>query len=191
MEELALDYTKRLILSRAKVFLPNGDLSLFFDIKDDDLFELLFEVSMNIPRKVGYILSYCYESNLIHNTKITQAAIGNAAVRYYDEVVRKYFESNQYVLRPFDDRVSIENQKGLMDKIVTKQLSNKQSIYKSNAKLFKNRNKPTSHFVIGDRFTNYVNKRISLTGNSPLLPMAIACVLGSHWGRYPLPYRTS
>ena len=148
MEELALHYTKRLILSRAKVFLPNGDLSLFFDIKDDDLFELLFEVSMNIPRKVGYILSYCYESNLIHNTKITQAAIGNAAVRYYDEVVRKYFESNQYVLRPFDDRVSIENQKGLMDKIVTKQLSNKQSIYKSNAKLFKNRNKPTSHFVV-------------------------------------------
>lgn len=147
MEELALNYTKRLIDNRMEIFL-NQDITTYFDIKEDELYELLFDLSMNIPRKMGYILSYCYDSHLIHGNRITKAALRNAAVRYYDEVIKKYFESNAYILRPFNDRVSIENQKDLINKIIHQQINNKLSIAKSNAKLFKVDGQPTSHFVI-------------------------------------------
>jgi predicted transcriptional regulator len=163
MEELALDYTKRLINNRVKVFLGNEGLSSYFDIKDVELYELLFDLSMNIPRKMGYILSYCYESNLIHGNKITKAALGNAAVRYYDEVIKKYFESNPYILRPFTDRVSIENQKDLINKIVKQQVSNKLSIAKSSAKLFKVEGQPASHFVVSNEL-NQLLDNLELNG---------------------------
>lgn len=114
MEELAIGYTRRLINNRAKIFLGEGNLSEYFDMKNEELFEVLFDVSMNIPRKMGFILSYCYESNLIHGNKITKAAIANASVRYYDEVISRYFESNLHIMRPFNDKVEIENQKDLM-----------------------------------------------------------------------------
>lgn len=148
MEELALDYTKRIINNRENIYLGENGLASYFDIKRDELYEVLFELSMNIPRKMGYILSYCYESSLIHGNKITKAALGNASVRYYDEVIRKYFESNAYILRAFNDRVSIENQKELINKIVMQQKNNKSSIAKSSAKLFKVEGQPTSHFVV-------------------------------------------
>ncbi|HCC08021.1 MAG TPA: hypothetical protein DEP72_07705 [Clostridiales bacterium] len=148
MEELALNYTKRLINNRSNIYLKDEEFTNYFDIKEDEMYELLFDLSMNIPRKMGYILSYCYDSNLIHGNKITKAALGNAAVRYYDEVIKKYFEANAYILRPFNDRVSIENQKDLINKIMEQQINNKSSIGKSNAKLFKVEGQPTSHFVI-------------------------------------------
>ncbi|SHI46752.1 hypothetical protein [Clostridium intestinale] len=157
MEELALDYTKRLINNRVKVFLGDEGLSNYFDIKDNELYELLFDLSMNIPRKMGYILSYCYESNLIHGNKITKASLGNAAVRYYDEVIKKYFESNPYILRPFTDRVSIENQKDLINKIVKQQVANKLSIAKSSAKLFKVEGQPASHFVVSNELSQLLD----------------------------------
>ena len=157
MEELALDYTRRLINNRVKVFLENEWLNSYFDIKDTELYELLFDLSMNIPRKMGYVLSYCYESNLIHGNKITKAALGNAAVRYYDEVIKKYFESNPYILRPFTDRVSIENQKDLINKIVKQQVSNKLSIAKSSAKLFKVEGQPASHFVVSNELSQLLD----------------------------------
>lgn len=157
MEELALDYTKRLITNRERVFIGEQGLSNYFDIKDGELYELMFDLSMNIPRKMGYILSYCYDSHLIHGNKITKAALGNAAVRYYDDVIKKYFESNPYILRPFADRVSIENQKDLITKIVKQQMDNKISIGKSTAKLFKAEGQPTSHFVVSNELSDLLD----------------------------------
>ena len=157
MEELALNYTKRLITNRERIFIGEQGLSNYFDIKDGELYELMFDLSMNIPRKMGYILSYCYESHLIHGNKITKAALGNAAVRYYDDVIKKYFESNPYILRPFADRVSIENQKDLIDKIIKQQMENKLSIGKSSAKLFKAEGQPTSHFVVSNELSDLLD----------------------------------
>ena len=157
MEELALDYNIRLIENRTASFFKNSSFYDFFDIKKEELHELLFEVSMNIPRKLGYILSYCYESNLIHESKITRASIGNAAQRYYEEVVESYFEANPYITRPFNDKVNIANQLNLLNKIVSKQKYNKQSISKSKAKIFSNTEQPTSHFVVNEDFSTLLN----------------------------------
>lgn len=157
MEELALDYTKRLISTRAEFFFVNSNFYDYFDIKREELHELLFEVSMNIPRKLGYILSYCYDANLIHGTKITKASIGNAAQRYYEEVTESYLEANPYVIRPFTDKINIANQLSLLEKIIKKQRYNKQSIAKSRAKIFKVPEQPTSHFVVNDDFSPLLN----------------------------------
>lgn len=165
MEEIALSYTKRLIDNRTKVYFSDNSFKEYFDMDNKELYEMLFELSMNIPRKMGYILSYCYESNLIHNIKITKASLANAAVRYYDEVVKKYFESNRFVLRPFNDRSSIENQKSLTEKIVKKQIENKSSIAKSTAKLFNVVGKPTSHFVIANELSELLDN-LELNGYS-------------------------
>lgn len=157
MEELAIGYTRRLINNRAKIFLGEGNLSEYFDMKNEELFEVLFDVSMNIPRKMGFILSYCYESNLIHGNKITKAAIANASVRYYDEVISRYFESNLHIMRPFNDKVEIENQKDLIKKIVITQTSNKQKIAKSSAKIFQIEGQPVSHFVINNDWSGLLD----------------------------------
>jgi hypothetical protein len=105
MEMLALDYTKRLIKKRLEIFFPENNWERFFDIKLEDLYDLLFSVSFNNPRKIGYILSYCYESCLIHSTKITVEAIEKASNRYFNEVTLKYFLANQYVTKPFNDKL--------------------------------------------------------------------------------------
>ena len=163
MEELALDYNQRLIENRSKLFFLNSSFYDYFDIKKPDLHEMLFDVSMNIPRKLGYILSYCYESHLIYNSKITKAALGNAAQRYYEEITESYFESNPFITRPFSDKINIANQTNLLTKIVNKQKFNKLNISKSRAKIFKVPNQPTSHFVINDEFSNLL-KNLELNG---------------------------
>ncbi|MEG1669003.1 hypothetical protein [Chryseobacterium sp.] len=151
-EELALDYNIRLIENRASQFFKSSNFYDFFEIKKDELHEILFEVSMNIPRKLGYILSYCYESNLIHDQKITKASLGNAAQRYYEEVTESYFVANQYITRPFDDKINIASQINLLEKVIDKQKFNKQNISKSNNKLFEGSDQPTSHFVVNEDF---------------------------------------
>ncbi|NDP28877.1 MAG: hypothetical protein GZ087_15870 [Flavobacterium sp.] len=163
MEELALEYTKRLISNRSKLFFKDSDFYSFFEIKEEELHEMLFDVSMNIPRKLGYILSYCYDSHLIHGFKITKAALGNAAQRYYEEVTESYFESNPYITRPFEDKINIANQTNLLNKIIDKQKFNKQNIAKSRAKIFNVSNHPTSHFVVNEDFSSLL-RNLELNG---------------------------
>ncbi len=61
MEEGAVNFTQRLLEKRVKYFCK-GDISTFFDVKPQyqmsDYYQLLFSVSMNVPRVMGYILSF-------------------------------------------------------------------------------------------------------------------------------------
>lgn len=157
MEELALDYNKRLVQARSDHFFKHSTFYDFFEMRKEEIHEILFEISMNIPRKLGYILSYCYESHLIHDSKITKASLGNAAQRYYEEVTESYFEANPYITRPFNDKVNVANQMNLLNKIIAKQKYNKQSIAKSSAKIFKVTDQPTSHFVVNEDFSALLN----------------------------------
>ena len=158
IEDHSIDYTTRIIENRLAHFY--GDKKEFYDLFDmnkKDLYEILFEVSLNIPRKLGYILSYCFETNIVYEKKITKASISDAAVRYYDEIINSYFESNNFVLRPFNDQISIENQKEILNKILEKQRDNKREIDKSTAKLFQLAVKPTSHFMVGEELTSVLD----------------------------------
>ncbi len=158
MEMLALDYTKRLIKKRLEIFFPENNWERFFDIKLDDLYDLLFSVSFNNPRKIGYILSYCYESCLIHNTKISKEAIEKASNRYFNEVTLKYFLANQYVSKPFNDKLSNELQFELLNNIINRQINNNKSL---RSRILTG--KPTNHFIINEEIS-YLLDNLELNG---------------------------
>ncbi|HLO58625.1 MAG TPA: hypothetical protein VK179_07775 [Bacteroidales bacterium] len=152
METLALDYTKRLLKRRLNIFFPDNNWESFFTMNETELFSLLFSVSFNNPRKIGFILSYCYESCLIHDAKISREAIENAAQRYYSDVTLKYFLANHFVTKPFDDKISNEHQFELLNKIVEKQKINASSLNRSKIK-----GKPTNHFTVNKDISNLLD----------------------------------
>lgn len=152
MESLALDYTKRLLKKRLEIFFPNNNWTRFFSIEENFIFDLLFSVSFNNPRKIGYILSYCYESCLIHDINITEDAIKNAALRYYTDVILKYFLANQFALKPFEDKVSNDLQYDLLLKIIERQRQNCSNAYRTRIK-----GKPTNHFTLSQGLNHLLN----------------------------------
>lgn len=145
MEALALDYTKRLLNKRLNLFFPDNHWEKYFSISEQDLIDILFSVSFNNPRKIGFILSFCYESSLIHGTPITKEAIENAAQRYYTDITLKYFLANYFAIKPFNDKISNEHQYELLKKIIVRQKTNASPAYRTRIK-----GKPTNHFTISD-----------------------------------------
>lgn len=156
MEHLALDYTQRLIENRLSVYFPQNNWENLFEVSPNELYELLFISTLNTPRKMGYILSYCYESCLIHNTKISKSAIENAAYRYYTDVTEKYFLVNEFICKPFEDKISNEHQFELLDIIVERQVNNRKFIIKKKIK-------DTSHFFITSDIS-YLLDNLELNG---------------------------
>lgn len=152
MEMLALDYTKRLLKKRLDLFFPNNHWDSFFAMSEDELFDILFSVSFNNPRKIGYILSYCYESCLIHDSEITKEAIENASKRYFNDITLKYFLANQFVTRPFADKISNEHQFELLSKIIERQ-----KINSSTANRTRMKGKPANHFVVNKEISNLLD----------------------------------
>lgn len=145
MEEISINYIKRLIDNRMQIFLPNRALGEFFDLKEDELYELLFDISLNTPRVIGYVLAFCYASHITLDKKITRAALNAAAQKYFEDIVQQYFEKNKFVIKSFSEMASRENLKFLMNKFVEKETDNDKVVNGE-----EKRNLPTSHFLIAD-----------------------------------------
>ena len=158
IEFLAFDYTRRLLKKRLNLFFPNNNWGNFFSITEDELIDLLFSVSFNNPRKIGYILSFCYESSLIHGIPISKDSIENAAQRYYTDITLKYFLANQFAIKPFNDKISNEHQYELLKKIVNRQKTNASPVYRTKIK-----GKPTNHFIISDNLKHLL-ENLELNG---------------------------
>jgi predicted transcriptional regulator len=150
MEQLAIEYSERLINNRIEIYFPNDNWESFFSFNVKKLYKILFDISLNTPRKIGYILSYCFDSCLIHNTPISVAALENAAHRYYADVIEKYFLVNEHICKPFEDKISNEHQYDLLLKIVERQNKNK-NISKTQ------RNNETSHFYINSNLSHLLD----------------------------------
>lgn len=146
MEEISINYIKRLIYNRIKIYLPDKTISEYFDIKEDDLFELLFDISLNTPRIIGYVLAYCHATHITLDKKITKAAINMAAQKYFEDVVQQYFETNKFVIQSFNEMASRENLKFLMSKFIEKEVDNDKLVNGE-----EKRNLPTSHFLVSDK----------------------------------------
>tara|TARA_R110002033_G_scaffold171011_1_gene215283 strand:- start:905 stop:3007 length:2103 start_codon:yes stop_codon:yes gene_type:complete len=152
METLALDYTKRLIQKRLHLFFPNNNWEKFFSIDEPEIYDILFSTSFNIPRKIGFLLSYCYESCLIHDVQISKEAIENASKRYYSDIIHKYFIANQFVTKPFQDKISNEHQYQLLNFII-----NRQKINSSSSNRTRIKGKPTNHFIVNKEISNLLD----------------------------------
>ena len=145
MEELSIDYVRRLLCNRFEVFLPGKKISDYFDMKNEELFELLFDMSLNTPRTIGYILGYCFATHVTIGKKITKAALNMAAQKYFEDVTEQYFEKNRFVVQSFDEMSSLENLKFLMEKIIKKEEENDKQVNE-----VEKRNLPTSHFMVSN-----------------------------------------
>lgn len=122
MEALAIDFTQRLLQKRSQLFLKNSHIDDFFEISRTldmkDYYKLLFQVSSNVPRILGYILAHCYESHVIYNKKITKAAITNAAQKYYDNTLVNFFKETTHSTSSIDEKVSILQLQNLLNLLV-------------------------------------------------------------------------
>ena len=85
----------------------------------DEYIKLIFESSFNVPRIMGFILKYCYNDRISQDLKITTTAIKLAAQKYYDAVIKQYFERmNRYALEPFERKIDRHIQEELLNTII-------------------------------------------------------------------------
>lgn len=120
MEENAIDFTRRLVENRFKYY--KIELKDFLDenLTEEDFYVMLFYASMNVPRIIGYLLSFVYQSTLIYGKQITKVDIDNAAIKYYDEKIDSFFNVSTYCLLSLDEKRNISELKKMRDAVVAK-----------------------------------------------------------------------
>lgn len=121
METKAVDFTRRLVEKRFQQF--GVDFNQFLDLSrrgEHEIWRQLFFASMGNPRTLGYILFYLYESRVIYKRAITNAAIRDAAKRYYEEKIESYFKIGRFLHEAFTERATAFSLKELLEKIVLK-----------------------------------------------------------------------
>lgn len=130
MEDGASNFTRRLIDQRVKYF-TGKKVEDFFEVSKasiDDIYELLFQVSMNVPRIIGYVLSYCYQSRIIYDKKISRQDIESASLKYYEDKIEPFFHKTTYSLLSIDEKMDTLQLKELLNCFVEKLLENKKKI---------------------------------------------------------------
>lgn len=164
MESLSLDFTKRLVTTRVKYF-STKSIDDFFDINNstslNDYMELLFKVSINVPRIIGYILFYCHQTHISLGRKITKNAIESAAQKYYEKVISSFFEVTSHSLLSFDEKVSELQQRELLNIFVSrlKQVRKQIITGELTATVYQSEktNPYTSHFNFSPNLEQFVN----------------------------------
>lgn len=130
MEEGAIDFTKRLIEKRVQHFVKK-DPAIFFDtnkIGIEEYYELLFQTSMNVPRIIGYILSYCYQSKIIYDKPINKTDIESAAQRYYEDKIEPFFHKTTFSLLSINEKIDTLQLRDLLQRFVEKMIETKRKI---------------------------------------------------------------
>lgn len=130
MEEGAMDFTKRLLEKRL-AFFTEKEPEYFFDTTRttlEEYYELLFQTSMNTPRIIGYLLSYCYQSKIIYDKKILKSDIEAASQRYYEDKIEPFFHKTTYSLLSINEKIDILQLRDLLNKITDKLIENKRKI---------------------------------------------------------------
>ena len=114
-ETAAISYLQRLVEKRFEKF--RAKPSDYFDpaVSMEEHYRLLFEITLNVPRLIGYILHYCYLDRVAKQLPITSASLRLAAQRYYESVLLPYFDRmNRFAMEPFERKLDRQNQKGLL-----------------------------------------------------------------------------
>lgn len=109
MEEKSIDFTKRLIERRVQ-YSTGRNVEHFFDTRKESVqeyYELVFQISMNVPRIIGYVLYYCYESKVAYGNPINKSSLEDAAERYYESTIEPFFHNTTYSLKSFEEKISI------------------------------------------------------------------------------------
>lgn len=152
-ENSAVDYTRRLLLKRFAVF--QVDFSEVFDLSSataDEYIRLIFQVTFNVPRIMGYILQDCYLDKISKGAKITPSALKLAAQKYYENIISHYFDRMvRFALEPYDRKLDRHIQHQLLKHIVEESRTVKRRITSKEVggTYFDGlHNPPVSHFAI-------------------------------------------
>ncbi|WP_429128741.1 hypothetical protein [Aeromonas veronii] len=152
MEQKAVDYTRRLLENRFSAFgiKPQDYFSQATQL--NEYYELIFQVSFNVPRLMGHILHFCYLDQISRGEKITLQSLRLASRKYYENVLSQYFDrKNRYATEPFSRKLDRHNQQVLLNKITNeaKTLKTKISTGDIGGSYFEGlSNPPVSHFTI-------------------------------------------
>ncbi len=146
MEEKAKEFTQRLVTTRVRHFCKES-IDEYFDTTAKDIWQTLYYSCLGNPRILGYILYFCYESNIIYDKKINIKAIQDSSRRYYSEKISHFFRLQKFQYETYEERSSLYSLKELFEEIVKK--SKELRTYKG-SKLFQELNgrPPTSHFYV-------------------------------------------
>lgn len=151
-EAAAISYLERLLVTRFQGFQQN--LSDYFEpsVPMTDHYRLLFEVTLNVPRLIGYILHYCYLDRTSKRQLINGASIRLAAQKYYETVITKYFDRmNRFAMEPFERKLDRHNQQQLLRSLVEEARNVRRGIASGHTggKYFEGlTNPPVSHFAV-------------------------------------------
>jgi DNA-binding MarR family transcriptional regulator/energy-coupling factor transporter ATP-binding protein EcfA2 len=155
MEDSAIDFTKRLITTRLNEFCA-GAINVFFDIKNPDLWRVLFYSCMGNPRSLGYILYYCFETMTINSKAINISSIQDASRRYFEEKILYAFKLNKFLHESYEEKSSIYSLKELFEQLARRAKELKS--YKDSKVLGELEGKaPTSHFHIVSQYDSVLN----------------------------------
>lgn len=157
MEKAAVNYTKRIIENRLRIFTKHS-IDYYFDTEKYNIEEYctyLFRMTLNVVRHIGLILDYAQEYAIARNEKITLGALNEAAKRFYNERLSLFFEEGKTAQMTYDERVEIFHLRTLLLDIVQREKDIKTSIRtnKYSAKIFDSErtNPYTSHFYISKK----------------------------------------
>ena len=160
MTEYAIDFTKRILKNRFDYF--QIKIEDFFDtskIKIDEYYEMFFYVSMNVPRIMGYILSYIFQSKIIHGGKINKNDIEKASQRYFEEKISIYLEKSVYCLLSQVEKISIFELGLLNQKIISRAKEIKTQIISGElaGSLYDKKEPYSSHFYVFSDLERYLS----------------------------------
>ncbi len=131
MEERAVDFTKRIIETRLSYF-TNKNPDYFFNTNTKETmsyyYDLIFKISMNVPRIIGYILFYCYQSTILFGKKINRQALESASKTYYLKIIEPFFEKTTYSMMAYEEKISVLQLKELLNIFVEEFKNNKKRI---------------------------------------------------------------
>lgn len=163
LEKKALEFLERLLTTRFEYYL-DVDFEEVFQVDRENTWEsyleLLFHSSMNIPRVLGHILHYCYQSAIIYGKKISKPLIEQAAQKYYENQVKYYFEKTNFLKEAFEEKLDRYSQEILVNLLVEKSKELKALLASENSELFKSIPKsriPTSHFFINKEYEKFLH----------------------------------
>lgn len=161
MEQFAHDFTKRLLETRIQYF-TGKNVEYFFDVNKsnsmNEYYELLFQASMNVPRIMGYILSYCHQNRIIFNNKIKKNDIEQASEKYFNDKINSFFQSSIYSLSSMNEKISNFQLNELKTLIVNKLLEIKKRIVTDDLKgqVYIKKSPYTSHFHVDPGLDTYL-----------------------------------
>ncbi len=160
MEENAYNFTNRILSKRLKYY-TNSRPEKYFEVSNqgiDEYYKLLFQVSMNVPRILGYILSYCYQRKIIFEKQITKSDIEQASQSYYEEKMESFFDTTTYSLISIGEKISILQLKELLEEFCEKLSGIKKRIQTKNLKgtIYLPNYPYSSHFHFDPRFEKFL-----------------------------------